>query len=57
MEDELNKNYELVGAGVEPAISLALGKRPTTLTSSATNSDKTINSMEESVNNNLGRTE
>ncbi|MBR5016162.1 MAG: hypothetical protein IKX50_00365 [Spirochaetia bacterium] len=53
----INKNYELVGAGVEPAISLALSKRPTTLTSSATNSDKTITSMEESVNNNLGRTE
>lgn len=32
-----NKNYELVGAGVEPAISLALSKRPTTLTSSTTN--------------------
>ena len=57
MEDELNKNYELVGAGVEPAISLVLSKRPTTLTSSTTNSDKTITSMEESVNNNLGRTE
>lgn len=53
----INKNYELVGAGVEPAISLALSKRPTTLTSSTTNSDKTITSMEESVNNNLGRTE
>lgn len=57
MEDELNKNYELVGAGVEPAISLALSKRPTTLTSSATNSDKTITSTKETVNNNLGRRE
>ena len=37
-----NKNYELVGAGVEPAISLALSKRPTTLTSSTTNSNKNI---------------
>ena len=37
-----NKNYELVGAGVEPAISLALRKRPTTLTSSTTNSNKNI---------------
>ncbi|MBR5915423.1 MAG: hypothetical protein IKZ57_03120 [Spirochaetia bacterium] len=53
----INKNYELVGAGVEPAISLALGKRPTTLTSSATNSDKTITSTKETVNNNLGRRE
>ena len=50
-----NKNYELVGAGVEPAISLALGKRPTTLTSSTTNSNKNIPQLQYSVNNNLGR--